>query len=176
MDNIKFSLLKKGYDEFYKNLLKSGFLPMRDTGRGFWNAAITDEVFELFQLVGLNKFRNFLDIGSGDGKVVLTASLFGVNATGIEIDSTLHGKANEMKKKFGLNADFIQDDFFNHNFSKYDVLFLNPDQPLYRGLEDKLLRELKGKLILYGPHFHPTRLKKEKEFFVNNTLVGVYTK
>ncbi len=171
----KFGLIKKEYDQFYRDLLKSGSLPMRDTGKGFWSAAISSDIFDIFKKIKLQTFRNFLDIGSGDGVVVSIASLF-TSAAGIEIDPALHKKALEMQKKLSVNARLINDDFYSHDFSRYDILFLNPDRPLHRGLEQKLLRELKGKLILYGPHFRPSQLKKEREFFVNDTMVSVYSK
>ena len=172
-----FSQIKKEYDEFYKSLLLKGRLPMWSTEKGFWNAAASDEVYEAFNKIKLNKFKNFIDIGSGDGKVVLIASLFCKKAEGIEIDDFLHNKALQMKIKFGIsNAEFHNGDFFQHDFSKYDVMFLSPDAPLERGLEKKLLNEMKGKLIHYGQHFHPKSLKKEENFFVNGTLVSVYSK
>ena len=43
---------------------------MRDTEVGFWGTAACDDVFELFQKINLSKFKNFIDLGSGDGKVV----------------------------------------------------------------------------------------------------------
>ena len=171
----KFGLIKKEYDQFYRDLLKSGSLPMRDTGKGFWSAAISSDVFDIFKKIKLQNFRNFLDVGSGDGVVVSIASLF-TSAAGIEIDKMLHEKAVSMQRKLGLKANLINDDFYSHDFSAYDILFLNPDRPLHRGLEQKLLRELKGKLVLYGPHFRPSQLTKEKEFFVNDTIVAVYSK
>ena len=96
MNSILFAQIKKEYDNFYRSLLRSGKLPMRSTSKGFWNAAISDEVYEAFKRIGLHKFKNFLDIGSGDGKVVLIASLFCENAEGIEIDNFLHNKAVEI--------------------------------------------------------------------------------
>lgn len=172
-----FPQIKKEYDDFYRSLLKAGKLPMWSTSKGFWNASISDEIHGAFKKIGLQKFKNFLDIGSGDGKVVLIASLFCGNAEGIEIDSFLHGKAEEMRKKFGIsNAIFHNKDFFEHDFSKYDALFLAPDSPLSRGIETKLLDEMEGKLIHYGSHFHPDSLKKERSFWVNGTLVRVYSK
>ena len=116
-------------------------------------------------------------MGAGDGKVTLIAALFCDNATGIEYDPILTGKAIEMKDKLGIfNSRFINDDFLNHDISSYDVIFHAPDKPLFRELEPKLARELKGKLILYGHHFHPTSLKKKENFMVDNTLVTVYSK
>ncbi len=189
MNDIRFSQIKKEYDDFYRSILRAGKLPMWSTcgvrvseansltSHGFWNAAIADEVYEAFNRIGLHRFRNFLDIGSGDGKVVLIASLFCQNAEGVEIDNFLHNKAIEVQRKFGIsNAVFHNKDFFEHDFSSYEVLFLAPDVPLERGLEKKLLKEMRGKLVHYGQHFHPRFLKKEDSFIVNGTLISLYSK
>jgi len=176
MNNADFHKIKKEYEVFYRSLLKNGKLPMRSTSKGFWNAAIADEVYEAFKKLKMNHFKNFLDIGSGDGKVVLIASLFCKNAEGIEIDKPLHNKAIEIKNKLKIdNAVFHNKDFFEHDFSKYDVLFLAPDAPLERGIENKLLKEMSGKLVHYGHHFHPKFLKKEKNFLVDGNLVSIYS-
>ena len=172
-----FARIKEEYENFYKSLMKKGRLPMHSTEKGFWNASSSDEIYEAFKKVKLNKFKNFLDIGSGDGKVVLIAALFCKNAEGIEIDDLLHSKAVEMQAKLGFgNAVFHNKDFFEHDFSKYDALFLAPDTPLNRGLENKLLKEMKGKLIHFGRHFHPKSLKKEGSFLVNDNLITVYSR
>ena len=172
-----FARIKQEYENFYKSLMKRGRLPMRSTEKGFWNASSSDEVYEAFKKLKLHKFRNFMDIGSGDGKVVLIAALFCKNAEGIEIDDLLHSKALEMRAKFGFgNAAFHNKDIFEHDLSKYDILFLAPDAPLERGLENKLLKEMKGKLIHFGHHFHPKSLKKEDSFLVNGNLVSLYSR
>src|SRR3989344_2018880 len=177
MDGRKFALIKKEYDGFYKSLLSSGRLPMWSTEKGFWNASVSDEIYSAFKKIKLNKFRNFLDLGSGDGKVVLIASLFCKNAEGVEIDDVLHHKALEIQSKLNVNnAVFHNKNFFEHDFSKYDVLFSAPDAPFERGLESKLMKEIKGKLIHYGHHFHPESLKKNNSFLVRGSLVSVYSK
>jgi len=172
----EFNSIKEEYKNFYSTFLKQGKLPMKDTGVGFWGAAPTDDVFEAFNKLKLDKFSNFLDLGSGDGKITLIASLFCKKATGVEYDPILVGKSVEMGEKLKLNAKFIHNDFHNYDISKHDVVFLNPDQPLHRGVEDKLLKELKGHLILFGNHFHPTNLKKKQSLMINGTLVTLYTK
>ena len=177
MNDVLFAGIKKEYDSFYMSLMKNGRLPMWNTSKGFWNASISDEVYSAFKKIKLQQFKNFLDIGSGDGKIVLIASLFCKNAEGIEIDKFLHNKAVQMQAKFGVkNIKFHNKDFHQHSFSDYDLLFLSPDAPLERGIESKLLKEMKGKLIHYGHHFHPRLLKKEESFLVNGTLVSLYSK
>ena len=175
MNDIIFNEIKREYDGFYRNLLRSGKLPMWSTPKGFWNAAISDDVYEAFKKIKLNRFQKFLDIGSGDGKIVLIASLFCKTAEGIEIDNFLHNKAVESKLKFQIeNAQFHKKDFFEHDFSKYDIMFLSPDASLERGIESKLVKEMKGKLIHYGHHFHCKFLKKENSFLVNDNLFTIY--
>lgn len=177
MNEARFADIREEYDNYYSSLLKQGRLLAKDTGAGFWGPSVTDEVYEAFKKLNLNG-KNFLDLGSGDGKVTLIAALFCENAVGVEYDPMLAGKAVELRDKIGLfNAKFINDDFFNHDLSAYDVIFHAPDQPLHRGLEEKLLREMKkgSMLILYGHHFHPANMKKRKSFTVNNTLITVYS-
>lgn len=177
MDDRRFRQIRKEYDNFYRGLLASGRLPMRSTEKGFWNASVSDEIYEAFKRLKLDKFKNFLDLGSGDGKVVLIASLFCRKAEGVEIDDTLHFKAIEMQSKLGMkNVIFHNKDFFEHDISNYDVIFTAPDAPFERGLENKLSNEMKGKLIHYGHHFHPRNMKKEDSFLVNGTLVSLYSK
>jgi len=176
MSDAFFQKIKKEYDDFYKNLLQRGRLPMFSTEKGFWNASSADEAYEIFKKIKLNKFKNFLDIGSGDGKIVLIASLFCKNAEGVEIDELLHHKAIEIQAKLRIpNVKFRNIDFFEHELSEYDVLFLAPDAPLERGLENKLLKEMKGKLVHHGHHFQPRFLRKGDSFLVNGNLVTLYS-
>ena len=172
-----FNLIKFEYNEFYKSLMRKRKLPMWTTEKGFWSASPPDEIYEAFKKIGLNNFTNFLDLGSGDGKVALIAGLFCKNAEGIEIDLILHSKAIEMKSRFNArNVHFHHKDFHEHDLRNYDIVFLSPDAPLERGIELKLLKELDGRLLLFGNHFHPKILRKEKSFFAGSNLVSLYLK
>ena len=173
----KFREIKKEYNNLQRDMLKQGKLPLRDTGVGFWGGAIAEEIFEAFKRIKLHNFKSFIDLGSGDGRVVLIASLFGVKAIGIEVDNELFIKSLGVQRKLNMpNAIFYNNDFFEHSFSGYDILFCNPDQPIEKDLEKKLINEMTGKLILYGHHFHPKNLNMEDSFIINGTLVTVYGK
>lgn len=171
----KFNQIQNKYFEENKKLLKKGKLPLRETSEGFWGSAVMSEVFTLFKKLDLKKYKNFLDIGSGDGRVAHIASLF-TNSTGIEIDKELHNKSLEMKKKLKSKANFINEDFFKHDLSQYDVVFCFPDKPLHYGLEEKLLKELKGKFILYGPNVYPIKLKEDMNLNIDGTDIGIFSK
>ena len=177
MNDRAFAEIKKEYDDFYRDLLRQGKLPLRETSKGFWGNAIADEIYEAFKKLKLHKFKSFIDLGSGDGKVVLIASLFCKRAVGIEIDPDLHKKALEIQRRLSIpNAIFYNNDFYAHSISEFDAVFIYPDQPMERGLENKLLRELNGKLLHYGHHFHPEQLNKEQSFDVNGNLFTIYSR
>ncbi|MBI5389049.1 hypothetical protein HZB01_01580 [Candidatus Woesearchaeota archaeon] len=156
--------------------MKQGKLPIKDTGIGFWGAAHSDDLFLLFTKLQLGRFRHLLDLGSGDGKVVLLASLF-TQATGIEFHAGLHKVAEAIHKKCShlplKGVRFLQGDFMQHPFSDYDVLFINPDKPM-KVLEEKIKKEFHGLLVVHGAHFHPTSIPKKEKLDVNGTYITVY--
>ena len=177
MGKNKLEQLKERYEEFYKSFLKQGQLPMRDTKLGFWGVAHTNDLVEIFKKIEINKHKTFLDLGSGDGKAALIAALFGLKATGIEIDEELVKISKRFQKELNIkNAEFLCEDFLQHDISKYEIIFVNPDKEFHHGLEEKLLKELKGILIVYNVVFRPTRLKKGRTYWVNQIPATVYTK
>ena len=171
-------MIKQAYDYFYKSLLKEGKLPLKDTKIGFWAISSADEVFKLFQKIKLHKYKHFLDIGAGDGKVVMIASLF-TKADGIEYDEWLVNQANVIKSQLmhipNVNkSNIIRGDFMKHNLSDYDVIFWHPDKKIHE-LDNKLLNELKGDLIVHGPIYHPEQLIRKETHNIDGTYMTVYT-
>src|SRR5207245_6464701 len=70
----------------------------------------------------------FLDLGSGDGRVVFMAALLGARAEGIEYDRRLHRIAVEAQSRLQDRIDptravLRRGDFFAADFRPYDVLF-----------------------------------------------------
>ncbi len=174
----KFKLLKQKYEEFYSLFYVKGSIPMGDTEKGIWGAAITNHIFEFFQQINLEKYKTFIDLGSGDGKVVLIASLFGVKSTGIEFDKDLIEISIKIRDELKLSADFIQGDFLKQDLSKYDIIFINPDKGFEYKLENKLLKEMKStaKLFVYNNIFLPRFLKKGKTYWFSEIPVIGYKK
>jgi len=166
----KFNQIKQEFKQFDEELHKNFRFVVRETEKGIWGAANLDNVFNFFQKIELQNFKNFLDLGCGDGRVVLVASLF-TNATGIEIDKDLVSKGNEIKDKLSLNANLIRDDFYKHDISKYDTIFINPDTGFYNGLEDRLLKEMTGTLFVYNNIFMPRFLKRGRTHWFNQTPI-----
>ena len=172
----KFNEIKSAYTQFDRELREKFLLVVRDTEKGIWGTSSMDTVFTLFKNIRLGQKKHFLDIGCGDGRVVLVASLF-TKAAGIEIDKNLINKGKEIKSKLKIKkTQLICGDFFAHDFRKYDIIFINPDKGFHHGLENKLLKELKGKLLLYNNIFMPRFLKRGKTHWIDQVPITEFTR
>ena len=91
--------------------------------------------------------KDFLiDLGSGDGRIVLTAAkVFGARGFGVEIKEDLVKKSNEAAHKEGLDdrVKFVKQDLFKTDMSQATVItmYLLPDTVVL--LKDKFLNELR---------------------------------
>src|SRR5438270_71272 len=87
-----------------------------------------------------------IDLGSGDGRIVLTAAkIFGARGFGVEIKEDLVRRSNEAAQKEGLadRVKFLKQDLFKTDMSQATVItmYLLPDT--VNLLKDKFLSELK---------------------------------
>jgi hypothetical protein len=161
------------YERYYAVLKAKGMHSHKQTEKGFWVSSVSCEVFDLFRTIRLEEFKHFADLGSGDGKVALIASLF-TKSTGIECDEELVQRSVQIKQASGAkNLRFTQGDFLEVDLSAYDILFIYPDNPLIR-LEQKLLKEFRGDLIVCGGIFVPEKLVKKRVVQINNAVFGIY--
>lgn len=179
----KFNIVDKAYDEYYKSLLSKGKLLVRDTNAGIWGYASASVCFEFFKKINLDKCKNFIDLGSGDSKVVAIASLF-TNAVGIEADKELVEDSIKIKEelvKDGIiqsdKCKLIKDDFLmqEYDLSKYDIVFINPDKLFTLEFEQKLVKELTGTLYIYNNIFAPKMLKKGKTYWISQMPIISFT-
>jgi len=87
-----------------------------------------------------------IDLGSGDGRIVLTAAkVFGARGFGVEIKEDLVKRANESAKAQGLadRVKFMKQDLFKTDISQASIvtMYLLPDT--VNLLKDKFIAELK---------------------------------
>ncbi len=172
--------IKTMYATFERSLMAKGMLPMLDTGVGYWGVTNINDLHEALKQIEIHMHKHLLDLGSGDGRVVLLAAALGIKATGVEADDWLINCSLDIKRKLNLphfkNVLFLKDDFMKMGIGQYDLLYVSPDKPFHRGLEQKLQREMTGNLIVHGFEFRPQTLKCEKELIVNGERFGVYRK
>lgn len=164
--------IKKEYDSYQAELL-SRHKFLRETSLGYYGSAPADAVFRFFRKIKLK--GNFVDLGSGDGKVVLIASLF-ARAKGIEVDEGLVKDSKRIAKKLGIKAEFVLGDYLYADIGSYDYLFLNPDGP-FPELEKKLRKEMKktAKLVVFGSLYRPLNMVSDKSFVIDGFRLSVYT-
>jgi len=87
-----------------------------------------------------------IDLGSGDGRIVLTAAkVFGASGFGVDIDAKLVREANEAAKTEGVadRVKFTIQDLFKTDISKATVLTMYLLPNTVNMLKDKLLTELR---------------------------------
>lgn len=86
-----------------------------------------------------------IDLGSGDGRIVLTAAkVFGARGFGVDINEKLVKESNEAAKQQGVadRANFTIQDLFKTDISKATVLTMYLLPHTVNMLKDKLLAEL----------------------------------
>ncbi|MDO8642045.1 MAG: methyltransferase [Candidatus Woesearchaeota archaeon] len=177
-------ILKSIADEYHllagKMLQKKTF--MKPTSIGYFAGARIDDIHDIFEKIHLEKYKKFIDLGSGDGRVVLMAAAY-TNAVGVELDDELFATAQRMQKKLGVKhgalkkALFVKKNYLTDiHLGEYDVIFINPDNPLYE-LEKKLGKEMKKDaiLIVYNAVYAPLNMKLKKTIGVGPSAGFVYT-
>ena len=87
-----------------------------------------------------------IDLGSGNGKIVLTAAkVFGASGFGVEIQDKLVKESNESARREGVadRVKFVKQDLFKTDISQATVLTMYLLPNTVNMLKDKLLAELK---------------------------------
>lgn len=150
-----------------------------DTAHGIWGPSSTLDAYELFTRMRLDERDGFVDLGSGDGRIALIASLF-THSKGIEGDASLHDIAVLAKKELLpqipelARCEFVHGDYTHDNLSKYAVLFAFADHTWDEGFERRLLRECSGILLSYNKIFLPSVLKKGRTFWIQQIPIVSY--
>ena len=105
----------------------------------------TSVVSDMLTLAGVGPKDFVIDLGSGDGRIVLTAAkVFGARGFGVDINGKLVKEANESAKQQGIaeRAHFTTQDLFKTDIHKATVLTMYLLPNTVNLLKDKLLEEL----------------------------------
>lgn len=108
----------------------------------------TDEqrLINILKLAKLKSTDQLIDLGAGDGRIVVAAAKAGARATGIEINPIYFCRARRNLRLAGLTADqarIIFGDFWHHDLSAYSVVVIYGIGYMMQRLSKKLARELK---------------------------------
>jgi SAM-dependent methyltransferase len=122
-------------------------------------------VERMLQLANVRKGDVLYDLGSGDGRIPITAAQkFGIRAVGIDINPERIKEARENAKKAGVTnlVEFRQQDLFKSDFGEATVvtLYLLPD--INVKLRPQLFQQLKPGTRIVSHDFDMGEWKPEK--------------
>ncbi|MDR2910662.1 MAG: class I SAM-dependent methyltransferase [Bacteroidales bacterium] len=104
----------------------------------------------MINMADLTSNDYLIDLGSGDGRIVIAAAKKGINATGVEFNQDMVEYSKKYAEREGVadKTDFVKADFFEYDMSKATVItmFLLPE--INRQLKPKLLELRPGTRII----------------------------
>jgi ubiquinone/menaquinone biosynthesis C-methylase UbiE len=135
-------------------------------------------VDEMLRLANVRKGDVLYDLGSGDGRIPVTAAKkFGIRAVGIDIDPQRIAEAKENARANGVAklVEFRNEDLFKTRFSDATVvtLYLLPD--LNVKLRPRLLAELKPGTRVVSHQFDMGTWKPDRKVELNGRTIYLWT-
>lgn len=130
-----------------------------------------EEVVTIISLLGIQLGEKAIDLGSGDGKLVIALAKAGAKVEGYEINPFLVWVSRRNIKKAGLtdNAVIYQKDFWEIDFSPFSIVTLYGVPYIMNKLEAKLKKELKPGARVASNYFGFSSwapLQKEKNVYL----------
>ena len=110
---------------------------------------------------GLRKGHKFLDLGCGDGRIVLIASKeFGADSYGVDINPliVLRGKLTAKLKR--IRASFFVKNIFEFPISDFDVIYIFLFPEMVSKLSGKIEKEAKKGVVIISHGFKINHLNR----------------
>lgn len=119
-----------------------GLYDLRD---GAWYEPTPEEkVQHMIELLDIKPGQHAVDLGSGDGRIVIAMAKKGAYAVGFEKDDKLVRQANDNIRLAGLTkrAKIIHANFWKEDLSQFDRVSIYQMKSIMKKLEHKLQKEL----------------------------------
>jgi len=115
-----------------------------------WVPASQVVINRMFEITKVTAEDYVIDLGSGDGRMVIGAARLGARALGIEFNPRMVELSRKNAEREGLTgrAAFVQADFFNVDFSSATVLTLFLREDINLALRPKILDMRPGTRIV----------------------------
>ncbi len=137
-----------------------------------------DRVEIMLQLANVKPGEKAVDLGSGDGRVIIGLAKLGAKADGMEIDPELVKRARKNASEQGLDGKIkiINTNYWDEDLSGYDVITIYGITSIMDRLEQKLRKELKpGARVISNyftfPNWQP--VERQGEIYVYVQPPGV---
>jgi SAM-dependent methyltransferase len=118
-------------------------------------------VDEMLRMAGVTAKDVVYDLGSGDGRIVITAARkFGATAVGVELDNHLIYQSEESARQANVleRTKFLQQDFFKTDFSQASVVTMYLLPGVMKRLRERMLQLKPGtRLVAHDFDFEDWR-------------------
>jgi hypothetical protein len=123
-----------------------------------------EKIEDVLKAAGVMQGRTFYELGSGDGRIVLTAARLGADSYGVEQSWLRVWFARYQAWKQHLKeARFFHGNLFDRAYFPADIVFIYLLPQGVQRLEAKLKKELKKNSIVITQAFHFTDWKPYKK-------------
>lgn len=122
-----------------------------------------EKVKKMIEMSGLKKGQKMIDLGSGDGRIIIEASKTGAECTGVEISPFLYWWSKRKANLKGIkNVKFLRDTLWNVNLGEFDLITIYFIPHRMRKLHRKIKKEMKpgSRIVSYAftfPDWKPIR-------------------
>lgn len=145
-------------------LLLAGFTIFDLTLPAFFVPTKKETVAKMMAIAQIKKGDKVFDLGSGDGRLVISAAKLGAVAIGVERNPFLVILSKFKIKLAKVKAEIFYADIFSEDLSSADTIFLYLNPKLLAKLALKLEKELKKGTKIVSNRYPIPNWKPEKNF------------
>jgi SAM-dependent methyltransferase len=154
-------------DIFLEPMPRNGFTYELDTIEYVWVSTNKPPIYigyaptpvssieQIFDDLQLGVGEKFVDLGCGDGRIVITAAKRGMQATGIEANPALYRQSQIDAELANVPAIFIEGDLVNADLTPYTVIYMYLGPPLCNAVLPKIKALPAGCTIISGEYEYP---------------------
>ena len=134
-------------------------------------------VDKMLELAKIGKDDYLIDLGSGDGRIPITAAQrFGIRAMGVDLNPERIKEAEANAEKAGVSdkVNFVEGDLFKTDFSKATVLTLYLLPEVNLKLRPRILKELQPGTRVVSHDFHMGSWKPQRTVHLDGDTVYLW--
>ncbi|XP_048777681.1 ATP synthase subunit C lysine N-methyltransferase-like [Ostrea edulis] len=137
--------------------------------------ASEEQVDNVFRMLKGRKGK-FVDLGSGDGRLVREAAKKSFTAHGVEMNVwlVLYSKFKASREGLSSKATFSRTDLWKHSLQQYDNIVIFGVQSMMKELEKKIIAECKDDVRVVACRFPLPNIEPEAEIGTGVDTVWLY--